>query len=83
MQIKSQACPNQKYVLAGHSQDAVLIYMAVPKMSKEMLDRVLATTMSGASPCRPAVKDRCMSYCNAGDMLRQTLEDSLSDSMSI
>jgi len=69
MQTRSKACPKQKYVLSGHSQGAALIYMAVPKMPKDMIARLAAVTTFGSPPCRPAVKDICMSYCNAGDVV--------------
>jgi alpha-beta hydrolase superfamily lysophospholipase len=63
----SKACPNQKYVLGGHSQGAVIVTRSIPKIPKEILSKILAVTMFGAPPCLPEVKDRCKSYCNKGD----------------
>jgi alpha-beta hydrolase superfamily lysophospholipase len=60
-------CPQQKYALGGHSQGGFAVVDAVPKMSAAMLQRVVAITMFGSPACPAAVKDRCISYCNAGD----------------
>jgi hypothetical protein len=67
MTQKMKECPQQRYALGGHSQGGFAVVDAVPKMSKEMLDKVVAITMFGSPDCPKAVKDRCISYCNAGD----------------
>jgi alpha-beta hydrolase superfamily lysophospholipase len=63
----SKACPNQKYVLAGHSQGAVVVTSSIPKIPQASKAKLLAVTVFGAPPCLAEVKDKCKSYCNAGD----------------
>jgi hypothetical protein len=63
----SQECPKQKYVLGGHSQGGNVTYHAVPRMSPEVLSRIVAVTMFGSPVCQPQVADRCKSYCYKGD----------------
>jgi hypothetical protein len=63
----SKACPKQKYVLGGNSQGGVVTTQAVPKIPKALAARVIAITMFGAPACLPEVKEKCRSYCNAGD----------------
>jgi alpha-beta hydrolase superfamily lysophospholipase len=63
----AKACPNQKYVLGGHSQGGVVTVRAIPSIPKELLPRILAVTMFGSPNCPALVKDRCRSYCNKGD----------------
>jgi predicted esterase len=63
----SKACPKQKYVLGGHSQGSVVITSTIPKIPKELDSRIIAITMFGAPPCPATVKEKCKSYCNAGD----------------
>lgn len=70
------ACPQQKFALGGHSQGGFAVVDAVPKMSAAMLQKVVAITMFGSPACPGAVRDRCISYCNAGDtvsLVHQTL----------
>ena len=69
MSTKSKACPNTKFVLAGHSQGAGLVYLGIPSIEKGLLDKIAAVTLFGAPHCREVVKERCMSYCNVGDMV--------------
>ncbi|KAF2434171.1 alpha/beta-hydrolase [Tothia fuscella] len=63
----AKACPNQKYVLGGHSQGAVVTTSVASKIPKDLLPRVIAVTMFGAPPCPEVVKGMCRSYCNKGD----------------
>ena len=65
--MMAKACPNQKYVLGGHSQGGVVTVRAIPSIPKDILPRVLAVTMFGSPNCPAIVKDRCRSYCNKGD----------------
>jgi hypothetical protein len=63
----STACPGTKYALGGHSQGGFAVTGAVPKMSPDLLKKVIAITMFGSPACNAQVKDRCISYCNQGD----------------
>jgi cutinase len=47
--LQSQAvkCPNQKFVLGGYSQGAVVMHRAAVKMSPEILARIVATATFG------------------------------------
>jgi hypothetical protein len=54
-------------VLGGNSQGGVVTTQAIPKIPKALEARVIAITMFGAPACLPEVKDKCRSYCNAGD----------------
>jgi Cutinase len=63
----SKSCPEQKFVLAGHSQGAVVVTSSIPKIPQGSKAKLLAVTMFGAPPCLAEVKDKCKSYCNAGD----------------
>jgi len=67
LEERSKACPQQKYALGGHSQGGFAVTGAVPKMSKDLLNRVVAVTMFGSPACNAQIKDRCISYCNSGD----------------
>ncbi|KAF2434965.1 alpha/beta-hydrolase [Tothia fuscella] len=47
-ETKPKACPQQKYVLSGYSQGAVVMHRAAPKIEKAILkDRVIATATFG------------------------------------
>lgn len=63
----SKACPEQKFVLGGHSQGSVVVTNSIPKIPQAVKANLLAVTMFGAPPCPAEVKDKCKSYCNAGD----------------
>ncbi|TID23810.1 hypothetical protein E2P81_ATG03374 [Venturia nashicola] len=63
----SKACPEQKFVLGGHSQGSVVVTSSISKIPQAAKAKLLAVTMFGAPPCLAEVKDRCKSYCNAGD----------------
>lgn len=67
--LESQAknCPDIKFVLGGHSQGGGVTVSAIPKIPKEIIDKVIAVTMFGSPPCPASVQDRCKSYCNQGD----------------
>jgi pimeloyl-ACP methyl ester carboxylesterase len=66
---QSTACPNQKFVLGGHSQGGMVTVSAIPKIPKDILAKVVAVTMFGSPACPADVKDRCNSYCNQGDFV--------------
>lgn len=68
-----KACPEQKFVLSGHSQGSVVIKSSIPKIMQAAKANLLAVTMFGAPPCPAEVKDRCKSYCNAGDDVSEIL----------
>lgn len=68
---KSKACPQQKFVLGGHSQGSVVVKSSIPKIPQAAMANLLAVTMFGAPPCPAEVKDKCKSYCNAGDDVSQ------------
>jgi predicted esterase len=68
----SKACPNQSYVIGGHSQGAVVTTTVVRQMPKELLPKLLAVTMFGAPACPEQVAGRCKSYCNKGDDVSAT-----------
>jgi hypothetical protein len=72
-----KACPDQKYSLGGHSQGGFAVVNAVPKMSPDVLKRIVAITMFGSPACPAAVKDRCISYCNSGDSVSTSSERSI------
>jgi type IV secretory pathway VirJ component len=43
-----KACPQQKYVIGGYSQGAVVMHRAAVKLSKDIVqDRIVATTTFG------------------------------------
>jgi pimeloyl-ACP methyl ester carboxylesterase len=63
----SKKCPQQKYALGGHSQGGFVTVSVIPRLPQEVLSRIVAVAMFGSPPCPAAVKDRCNSYCNAGD----------------
>jgi pimeloyl-ACP methyl ester carboxylesterase len=63
----AKSCPQQKYVIGGHSQGGVVTTSAVAKLNPDLLSRVLAVTMVGSPPCPASVKEKCKAYCNAGD----------------
>ncbi|KAK2804590.1 condensin complex subunit Cut3 [Onygenales sp. PD_10] len=65
----SQQCPDQKYVLGGHSQGGVVTVNTIPEIPAEILSRVIAVTMVGSPDCPSEVDDRCRSYCNKGDFI--------------
>jgi hypothetical protein len=64
---KSTQCPQQIYVLGGHSQGGNVTYHAVPRIPAAVLAKVIAVTMFGSPVCQPQVADRCNSYCYKGD----------------
>ncbi|KAF2664313.1 hypothetical protein BT63DRAFT_444063 [Microthyrium microscopicum] len=68
LESQAKACPQQKFVLGGHSQGSGVTVAAIPKISPELLARVVAVTMFGGRECPEAVTGRCRSFCNAGDM---------------
>jgi hypothetical protein len=63
----SKECPKQKYALGGHSQGGNVTFHAVPRMSPEVLSRIVAVAMFGSPVCQPQVQGRCNSYCYKGD----------------
>jgi hypothetical protein len=69
MSTKSKACPNTKFVLAGHSQGAALVYLGIPMIEKVLIEKIAAVTLFGAPPCREVVREKCRSFCNVGDMV--------------
>jgi hypothetical protein len=79
---RSKACPEQKFALGGHSQGSFAVNAAIPKLSKEILERIVAVTAFGGLACLDAVKDRCISYCNAGDPVRFPLPHLLLNSLT-
>ncbi|KAF2403665.1 alpha/beta-hydrolase [Trichodelitschia bisporula] len=44
---QATACPQQKFVLGGYSQGAVVCHRAAVKMSKDVLSRIIATATFG------------------------------------
>jgi hypothetical protein len=68
---QSKACPEQKFAVGGHSQGGFVTVGAIPKLPKEILDKVVAVAMFGSPACPEQVKGRCISYCNKGDTVRQ------------
>jgi hypothetical protein len=42
-------------------------FHAIPRMSKEVISKVVAVTMFGSPRCPEEVKGRCNSYCYKGD----------------
>jgi hypothetical protein len=64
---RAKACPDQKYVIGGHSQGSFAVQLAIPKFTPDVLNRIVAVTHFGGKPCLPSVEAKCMSYCNKGD----------------
>jgi len=64
---KSRACPSQKYALGGHSQGGFVTVATISKLPADILNKVVAVTIFGSSPCPASVQGRCISYCQAGD----------------
>ena len=64
---RAKACPDQKYVIGGHSQGSFAVQLAIPKFPPDILKRIIAVTHFGGKECLPAVAGRCISYCNKGD----------------
>jgi hypothetical protein len=64
---KVKACPKTLYALGGHSQGGFAVVNAAPKMTKEVLDKIVAVTMFGSPACPAALLNRCISYCATGD----------------
>jgi hypothetical protein len=64
---RAKACPDQKYVIGGHSQGSFAVQLAIPKFAPDVLARIVAVTHFGGKPCLPAVENRYMSYCNKSD----------------
>lgn len=69
----SKACPEQTFVLGGHSQGSVVVKSSIPKIPQAAKANLMAVTMFGAPPCPVEVKDKCKSYCNAGDDVSRIL----------
>lgn len=63
----AEQCPDQKFVLGGHSQGGVVTVRMIPDLPEAILSRIIAVTMVGSPECPAEVEDRCRSYCNAGD----------------
>ena len=42
----------------------------IPKIPKEVQNRIIAVTMVGSPNCPDSVKQKCRSYCNKGDGVR-------------
>jgi pimeloyl-ACP methyl ester carboxylesterase len=68
---RAKACQTTKFVLGGHSQGGGVTVRTIPQIPKDILSKVIAVTMFGSPPCPAVVADRCKSYCNAGDTVRQ------------
>ena len=66
---QAEACPDQKFVLGGHSQGGVVTVQVIPQLPEDVLSRVIAVTMVGSPDCPAEVEDRCRSYCNDGDFV--------------
>jgi hypothetical protein len=64
---QSSLCPNQVFALGGHSQGGNVTFHAIPRMSKEVVGKVVAVTMFGSPKCPKEVEGRCNSYCYKGD----------------
>jgi hypothetical protein len=73
IKTKSKGCPNQRYVLGGHSQGGMVTVSAIAKLAKELpkeaMNRIIAVTMFGSPKCPEVVADRCKSYCHKGDFV--------------
>lgn len=65
--VMSKKCPEQRYVLGGHSQGGLIHVRAITLLPKQVLARILAVTMVQSPQCPASVKDKCRSYCNKGD----------------
>jgi len=67
----AKACPQQKYVLGGHSQGGYVTVQTITRLPKDVTDKIIAVTMFGSPNCPASVKvgDRCRSYCNKGDFV--------------
>ena len=70
---RAKACPEQKYSLGGHSQGSFAIQIAIEKLPKDLLSKVVAVTHFGGKQCLPSVQGRCISYCNKSDPVYTTL----------
>lgn len=67
---RAKACPDQKYVIGGHSQGSFAVQLAIPKFEQDVLSRIVAVIHFGGKPCLPAVEGKCLSLCNKGDPVR-------------
>jgi hypothetical protein len=68
---QSKACPKLKFALGGHSQGGMVTVSVIPKIPKDILEKVVAVAMFGSPLCPKEVEGRCNSYCNKGDFVRQ------------
>lgn len=64
---QSSLCPTQRFSLGGHSQGGNVTFHANPRISKEVLVKIVAVTMFGSPKCPKEVEGRCNSYCYKGD----------------
>ena len=53
---KTKACPQQKYVLSGYSQGAVVVHMAADKLDKSILRNNIIATATFGDPGQLATK---------------------------
>src|ERR1700759_2834395 len=67
----AKACPQQKYVLGGHSQGGYVTVQTIGRLPKDVSNRIIAVTMFGSPRCPESMRrgDRCRSYCNKGDFV--------------
>ncbi|PGH18245.1 hypothetical protein AJ79_00584 [Helicocarpus griseus UAMH5409] len=61
------ACPDTKFAIGGHGEGGIATIRAISALPPEDLEKVIAVIMFGSSGCPDEVRDRCRSYCNAGD----------------
>ncbi|KAE9977152.1 hypothetical protein BLS_001610 [Venturia inaequalis] len=56
---RAKACPDQKYSLGGHSQGSFAVNEALPKLSPDIIKRIVAVTHFGGKECLSSVKGVC------------------------
>lgn len=66
-QIK--ACPDEKFALVGYSQGGMITTQVTPKLSKDVLEKVLAVVLYGAQDGSNmgALKTKTLANCAPGD----------------
>jgi pimeloyl-ACP methyl ester carboxylesterase len=69
MTKQAAACPQQKFVMGGHSQGGFVTTQTIARLPKPVSDKVIAVTMFGSPECPRGGNwaERCRSYCNFGD----------------
>ena len=72
LEAQDKECPDEKFALVGYSQGGMVVMSAIPKLPKNLQDKVVAVVLYGAgdgSAVSGALKAKTLANCAPGDFV--------------